>query len=160
MLTLPRKPSHFEKSPRALNREKTVSNQIDDEFDPASEWQSMKGELVCRATLQKLEAETSHQALTRLLGIFRMEVHKRAGIIHEACSSRDAERLQVCVHALKSSAQSFGCMPLATACMQLETLCGHENPDRIYEARDALLMLIDNTLAALDVVEREREHGR
>lgn len=160
MLTLSWKPSHFEMNPRALNTRKHVSNQTDDEFDPASEWRTMKGELVCRSTLQKLEAETSPQALTRLLGIFRMEVHKRAGIIHEACSSRDAERLQVCVHALKSSAQSFGCIPLATACMQLETLCGHENPERIFEARDALLALIDNTLAALDIFEREREHGR
>lgn len=137
-----------------------MSNLSDDEFDPSSEWRSMKGEHVCRSTLLKLEAETSPQALTRLLGIFRMEVHKRAVVINEACSSHDTERLQVCVHALKSSAQSFGCIPLATACMQVESLCDHEHPERIFEARDSLLALIDNTLASLDAFENERQRDR
>ena len=158
MLTSPRQASHFDNP--LLKTEKPVSNLSDDEFDPSSAWRTMKGERVCHATLRKLEVETSPQALTRLLGVFRMEVHKRAGIISEACQSHDIERLQGCVHALKSSAQSFGCMPLATACMQVETLCDHEHPERVFEARDSLLALIDDTLVALDAYENGRQRER
>lgn len=109
--------------------------------------------LLCHATLRKLESDTSPQALRRLLGVYRTELHKRSGIIQEAHHRQDVERLQVCVHALKSSALSFGCEVLAEKCLQVEDFCLHGLNPRAFDHCEALLQMIQKTLDAVDAFE-------
>lgn len=139
-----------------LVAEKNVKKQVVSHMVDAFASELPQGPHVCHATLQRLEAEISSQALTRVLGVFRNEVLKRVGIIIDARDREDLQRLHVCVHALKSSALSFGCLPLSAACLQMEDFCNQSQGERAFGACDALLSLIDATLVALDEFEHHR----
>jgi HPt (histidine-containing phosphotransfer) domain-containing protein len=120
---------------------------------PGSSADANQRRLLCSATLRKLEADTSAQALRRLLSVYRTELHKRSATIADAHDRQDNERLQICVHALKSSALSFGCEALAEKCLQVEDFCLHALHARAFDHCEALLLLIQKTLDAVDAFE-------
>ncbi|MCG8611377.1 MAG: Hpt domain-containing protein, partial [Pseudomonadales bacterium] len=62
--------------------------------------------------LEQLKQDTSEAAMLRMLSIFDRETRKRVHQIQAFLAAGDWDGLETCVHALKSSAQTFGAQQL------------------------------------------------
>jgi PAS domain S-box-containing protein len=104
--------------------------------------------LLHKATLEKLAAETSLQALPRMLNSFIAELTRRMDDLDRALESNNPQELGSQAHALKSSSAVFGALALQQAAQQLEQLCYGNAADfaRVISATQELMLLIRQTL--------------
>ena len=83
------------------------------------------GEAVDVAVIDKLQvlaAETGHELLPELVGLFDREAAKHLSTMREAVSTRDPASMAEAAHALRGSAAALGAREVASSCELLESL--------------------------------------
>lgn len=73
--------------------------------------------------LERLESDTSPEAMPRLLATFRRETARRVAAVSRLRSAQDLHALQREAHSLKSSAGTFGAASLQQLARELESSC-------------------------------------
>ncbi len=122
-------------------------------------------ELLNEAALRKLVAETSEQALPKMLDSFIAELARRVGDLEDAVEHENTQELGGQAHALKSSSALFGALAVQQAAQQLEQMCQVDSPvltDVTKQAQE-LILLVSQTLERYraytqSMAAEQREH--
>ncbi|MCP5208411.1 MAG: PAS domain S-box protein [Hahellaceae bacterium] len=106
--------------------------------------------LIQEKSIEQLIEDTSDAAARRMLNIFDTEARKRVLAIAECIKKSDYEQVETSVHALKSSAQTFGAYRLHLLAKEAESCCRAGRFDEAFRYCDRLETLVNESLDELE----------
>lgn len=102
-----------------------------------------------KQTIDQLIADTNRLAVERMLKVFFVECERRLELIDTAWQNHDLDALAVSVHALKSSAKTFGAEQLSDTAARAESASEAKNIVLVEVCIKQLPTLMNEALAAI-----------
>jgi PAS domain S-box-containing protein len=99
--------------------------------------------------VEQLIEDTNQTATAHMLNVFFQECERRMVILSQAREENNPIDFEVSVHALKSSAKTFGCEFLSEVARQAEEACKENDFERAWELGDQLKTVVPITLKAM-----------
>lgn len=98
-----------------------------------------------KATLEKLAHDTSPEAVPEMITIFLHELQKRSNSLKSAKKNNNVEDIAMQVHALKSSAGTYGAIKLQNIAIKIDLLCKQNQFEQAILLVDSILSIIYET---------------
>ncbi|MDH3715913.1 MAG: Hpt domain-containing protein [Gammaproteobacteria bacterium] len=106
-------------------------------------------DLIDETVLEQLARDTSVQAVPAMIGVFLEETQGRMAHIASAHSVGDLDAVKDEVHALKSTAGTFGALYLQRLARYLERACGDRRAEETERAIAAMPGVLEQTFGQL-----------
>ncbi|MGN7612359.1 Hpt domain-containing protein [Magnetococcales bacterium HHB-1] len=110
--------------------------------------------LIDPKTLEKMEKNTSPQAMPRMINLFLKEIKKQSDQIQLAIDQKDSQILQQRSHLLKSSAGTFGALKLQILAERCDQACKESAPQAFTMATQIINLIQQTTTAFQNYLER------
>jgi len=101
--------------------------------------------LLDKNILEKLVLDTSAEVLPDMIGIFLQELDKREKNLKQALLKKDFNQVAEEVHALKSSAGTYGAKKMQNLTIKIDSLCKHSNHVEVEKLLNDLMPIIQES---------------
>ncbi len=136
-------------SPGSKHEPGTVAGVTAEQSDPSEALSDTQDTLLDPAVLQQLAADTSADALPRLLDIYLQEIGQRVDAMLGLDRTQQRADLEREAHSLKSSSASFGAPRLAGLCKGIESAAREGDDDKLASCLGELEAIAKSTLDAM-----------